>query len=133
MSVQLIKLSRIAGTIALLLGLVHEGYTYWFVSEVMHLQESWRGLVLYMYLATGLACFLSAGGIFLSTILPLQNMKASNHIFLISATFMLLLGISAPIAMPTNLFGYISLTEGIFAMAVALLRYRNMDLYRQEK
>ena len=126
MSPQLIKLSRIAGTIALLLGFVHESYTYWFIQDVMNLHSSWRGLVIYMYLATGLACFLAAGGIFLSTILPLQNLKASNHIYLISSIFMLILGIGAPIAMPDNPFGYSSLMQGIFAIAVALLRYRHL-------
>jgi hypothetical protein len=37
---------------------------------------------------------------------------------------MLLLGIGAPIAMSDNPFGYISLVVGVFATAVAILRYR---------
>lgn len=125
MSSQLIKLSRIAGGIALFLGLVHEIYTFWFIAQVMHLHPSWQGLVLYMYIATGLACFLAGGAIFLSTSGPAQNLKVSHHIFLISAIFMLLLGIGAPIAMSQNPFGYISLGGGVFSVAVALLRYRH--------
>jgi asparagine N-glycosylation enzyme membrane subunit Stt3 len=124
MSSQLIKLSRIAGTIALFLGAVHETYTFWFIPDVIHLPLSWRGLVLYMYLATGLACILAGCGIFLSTARSIQNLKVSNHIYLISATFMLLLGIGAPITMNDNPFGYISLTEGVFSVAVGILRYR---------
>ena len=125
MSAQLMKLSRISGAIALFLGIAHETYTIWFVPSVMHLHPSWQGLVLYMYLATGLACFLAGGCIFLSTAKPLQNLRVSHHIYLISAIFMLLLGIGAPIAMSNNPFGYISLAEGVFAVAVAILRYRH--------
>lgn len=125
MSTQLIKLSRISGAIALFLGVAHETYTFWFIADIMHLHPSWQGLVLYMYLATGLACFLAGGVILMSTARSLQNLKASHHIYLISATFMLFLGIGAPIAMKENPFGYISLAEGVFAVAVALLRYRH--------
>lgn len=125
MSAQLVKLSRIAGGIALFLGLVHETYTFWFIPQVMHLSPSWQGLVLYMYLATGMACFLAGGAIFLSTSRSVQNLNVAHHIFLISAIFMLLLGIGAPIAMRENPFGYISLGGGVFSVAVALLRYRH--------
>ena len=125
MSTQLIKLSRIAGAIALFLGVAHETYTFWFVDAVGQLHPSWQGLVLYMYLATGLVCFLASGAIFLSTSRSIQNMKVSHHIFLFSAIFMLLLGIGAPIAMRNNPFGYVSLAVGVFAVAVAILRYRH--------
>jgi len=125
MSSQIVNLSRLTGAIALFLGLAHEIYTFWFIGGVKQLHPSWQGLVLYMYLATGLACLLASGAIFLSTSRSVQNLKVSHHIYLISATFMLLLGIGAPIAMSDNPFGYISLAEGVFAVAVALLRYRH--------
>jgi hypothetical protein len=38
---------------------------------------------------------------------------------------MLVLGIGAPIAMSNNPFGYISLLLGVFAMSIALLRFRD--------
>lgn len=124
---QLIRLSRIAGTIALFLGIAHETYTVWFISDVVHLPQGWQGLVLYMYLATGLACFLASASIFLSSSKSGQNWKLSNHIYFISATFMLLLGIGAPIAMRDNPFGYISMAEGVFAVVVGVLRYRHIS------
>jgi hypothetical protein len=125
MSSQLIKLSRIAAAIALFLGLAHETYTVWFISGIKQLPQGWQGLVLYMYLATGLSCFLAGASMLLSSSKSVQNWKLSNHIYFISATFMLLLGMGAPIAMSDNPFGYISLAGGVFSVAVALLRYRN--------
>ncbi len=124
MSSQLIKLSRIAACIALFLGLAHETYTVWFISDVMHLPQGWQRLVLYMYLATGLACFLAGVTMLLSGSKSVQNWRLSNHVYFISATFMLLLGIGAPIAMSDNPFGYISLAVGVFSVAVGVLRYR---------
>lgn len=125
MSSQLIKLSRIAGAIALFLGLAHETYTISFIPEVKNLPQTWQGLVLYMYMATGLACLLAGVSMLLSSSKLASKSKLSNQIYFISATFMLLLGIGAPIAMSENPFGYISLAGGVFSVAVALLRYRN--------
>ena len=125
MSPQLIKLSRIAGAIALFLGVAHETYTVWFVSDIRHLPRCWQGLVLYMYLATGLSCFLAGASMLLSSNKSTQNWKVSTHIYFISAIFMLLLGVGAPIAMSNNPFGYISLAGGVFAVAVGVLRYRH--------
>ncbi len=124
MSSQLIKLSRIAAAIALFLGLAHETYTVWFISEVKNIPQAWQGLVLYMYLATGLSCFLAGATMLLSGSKLVQNWRLSNHIYFISATFMLLLGIGAPIAMSDNPFGYISLAGSVFSVAVGVLRYR---------
>lgn len=124
MSPQLIKLSRFAGVIALFLGVAHETYTVWFVSEIKNLPQAWQGLVLYMYLATGLACFLAGATMLLSSSKSVQNWRLSNHIYFISAIFMLVLGIGAPIAMSDNPFGYISLAGGVFSVAVGVLRYR---------
>lgn len=124
MSSQLIKLSRIAAAIALFLGLAHETYTVWFISEVKNIPQAWQGLVLYMYLATGLSCFLAGATMLLPGSKSVQNWRLSNHIYFISATFMLLLGIGAPIAMSDNPFGYISLAGGVFSVAVGVLRYR---------
>ena len=124
MSSQLIKLSRIAAAIALFLGVAHETYTVWFASDIRYLPQGWRGLVLYMYLATGLACLLAGATMLLSSSRSVQNWSLSNHIYFISATFMLVLGIGAPIAMSDNPFGYISLVGGVFSVAVGVLRYR---------
>jgi uncharacterized membrane protein YjdF len=104
--------------------LAHETYTVWFVSAVKQLHPSWQGLVLYMYLATGLACFLVGATMLLSSSKSIQNWRLSNHIYFISAIFMLVLGIGAPIAMRDNPFGYISLAGGVFSVAVGVLRYR---------
>ena len=124
MSSQLIKLSRIAAAIALFLGIVHETYTFGFVSTVKQLHASWQELVLYMYLPTGLACLLAGATMLLASSRSVQNWSLSNHIYFISATFMLVLGIGAPIAMSDNPFGYISLVGGVFSVAVGVLRYR---------
>ena len=125
MSSQLVKLSRIAGWIAISLGLVHSANTWFVIGDVASFSAVWRGIILFMYVAAGLGCLLAGGGMLLSTAISIQKTKAAHHIYLISATFMLLLGIGAPIAMRNNPFGYISLAVGVFAVAVALLRYRH--------
>jgi hypothetical protein len=81
--------------------------------------------MLFMYVGAGLGCLLAGGTMLLSTASSIRNSAVANHIYLISATFMLLIGIGAPIAMSNNPFGYISLGVGVFAMAVAVLRYRH--------
>jgi hypothetical protein len=125
MSTQLIKLSRIAGWIAFSLGTIHTANTFFVVRDVANFEAMWRGTILFMYVSAGLGCLLAGGGMLLASAAPVQKIGTANHIYLISATFMLLLGIGAPIAMSNNPFGYISLAEGVFAVAVAVLRYRH--------
>jgi len=67
---------------------------------------------------------LAGGGMLLSTSKAIEGTRTSNQLFLISALFMLVLGIGAPIAMSDNPFGYISLLLGVFAISIALLRFR---------
>jgi len=122
---QLIKLSRIAGWIAFSLGVIHTTNTFFVIHDVAQFDAMWRGIILFMYVAAGLGCLLAGGGMLLSTVGFIQKTNAAHNIYLISATFMLLLGIGAPIAMSFNPFGYISLGVGVFAMAVAMLRYRH--------
>jgi|GEM_PF-1637651 len=124
MSIQLIKLSRIAGWIAFSLGMIHSANTFFVIRDVVQFDAMWRGIILFMYIGAGLGCLLAGGGMLLSTAVSIQKTTVAHHIYLISAIFMLLLGIGAPIAMSFNPFGYISLAEGVFAVAVALLRYR---------
>jgi hypothetical protein len=125
MSTQLIKLSRIAGWIAISLGTIHTANTWFVIGDVAIFDAMWRGIILFMYVSAGLGCLLAGGGMLLASAGSVQKVSTTHHIFLISATFMLLLGIGAPIAMSFNPFGYISLAEGVFAMSVALLRYRH--------
>jgi hypothetical protein len=122
---QLVKLSRVAGYIAVLLGAIHSVNTCFVVRDVAVLDPIWRGIMLFMYVGAGLGCLLAGGTMLLSTASSIRNSAVANHIYLISATFMLLIGIGAPIAMSNNPFGYISLGVGVFAMAVAVLRYRH--------
>jgi len=125
MKTQLVKLSKTAGWIAFALGVIHTSATIVIVNQVAMLDTQFKGTFLFMYVAAGLACLLAGGVMLLSTAKEIRDFGISNHIFLISATFMLLLGIGAPIAMSENPFGYISLVTGVFAMAVTVLRYRN--------
>lgn len=125
MKTQLVKLSKTAGWIAFALGVIHTSATIVIVNQVSLLDAQFKGTFLFMYVAAGLACLLAGGVMLLSTAKEIRDFGISNHIFLISATFMLLLGIGAPIAMSENPFGYISLVTGVFAMAVTVLRYRN--------
>jgi len=125
MKTQLVKLSKTAGWIAFALGVIHTSATIVIVNQVAMLDPQFKGTFLFMYVAAGLACLLAGGVMLLSTAKEIRDFGISNHIFLISATFMLLLGIGAPIAMSENPFGYISLVTGVFAMAVTVLRYRN--------
>lgn len=125
MKTQLVKLSKTAGWIAFALGVIHTSATIVIVNQVVMLDAQFKGTFLFMYVAAGLACLLAGGVMLLSTAKEIRDFGISNHIFLISATFMLLLGIGAPIAMSENPFGYISLVTGVFAMAVTVLRYRN--------
>ncbi|MBW8323434.1 MAG: hypothetical protein K0M50_01585 [Prolixibacteraceae bacterium] len=125
MSTQLIKLSRIAGWIVILLGAIHSANTFFVIRDVAIFDAMWRGTILFMYVAAGLGCLLAGGGMLLSTADAIHKTIIAHHIYLISAIFMLLLGIGAPIAMSFNPFGYISLAVGVFAVAVAILRYRH--------
>lgn len=124
MKTQLVKLSKTAGWVAFALGVIHTANTFFVVGDIAGLGKGWQGIFLFMYVGAGLGCLLAGGGMLYSTAKEIRDFKASNHIFLISSTFMLLLGIGAPIAMSNNPFGYISLLVGVFATAVALLRYK---------
>lgn len=125
MKTQLVKLSKTAGWIAFALGVIHTCATIVVVNQVAMLDAQFKGTFLFMYVAAGLGCLLAGGVMLLSTAKEIRDFGTSNHIFLISATFMLLLGIGAPIAMSENPFGYISLVTGVFATAVAILRFIN--------
>ena len=124
MKTQLVSLSKTAGWLAFALGVIHTSATLVVVKQVALLDANFKGTFLFMYVAAGLGCLLAGSGMLLSTTRELVKFQTSHHIFLISATFMLLLGIGAPIAMSDNPFGYISLAVGVFAVAVALLRYK---------
>ena len=125
MKTQIVKLSKTAGWIAFALGIIHTSATIVIVNQVAMLDAQFKGTFLFMFVATGFACLLAGCAMLLLSRKEIRDFNTSNHIFLISATFMLLLGIGAPIAMSDNPFGYISLVTGVFAMAVAILRYRN--------
>ena len=125
MKTQLVKLSKTAGWIAFALGTIHTGATFVIVKQVSLLDAQFKGTFLFMYVAAGLGCLLAGSAMLFSTVKEIRDFNVSYHIFLISAIFMLLLGIGAPIAMSDNPFGYISLAAGVFAVAVALLRFRN--------
>jgi len=124
MKTQLVSLSKTAGWLAFALGVIHTSATFVIVKQVAPLDPNFKGTFLFMYIAAGLGCLLAGSGMLLSTTRELVKFQTSHHIFLISATFMLLLGIGAPFAMSNNPFGYISLAVGVFAVAVALLRYK---------
>lgn len=125
MKTQLVKLSKTAGWMAFTLGVIHTGATFMIVKQVAMLDTQFKGTFLFMYVAAGLGCLLAGSGMLLPTAKELRNFQASHHIFLISSTFMLMLGIGAPIAMSNNPFGYISLFVGVFSVAVAILRYKS--------
>ena len=125
MKTQLVKLSKTAGWIAFALGVIHTCATIVVVNQVAMLDAQFKGTFLFMYVAAGLGCLLAGGVMLLSTAKEIRDFGTANQIFLISATFMLLLGIGAPIAMSENPFGYISLVTGVFATAVAILRFIN--------
>ena len=125
MKTQLVKLSKTAGWIAFALGVIHTSATIVIVNQVVMLDPQFKGTFLFMYVATGLGCLLAGSSMLVSTTKEIRGTRTANHIFTISSTFMLLLGIGAPIAMSDNPFGYISLVTGVFAMAVTVLRYRN--------
>lgn len=124
MKTQLVKLSKIAAYSSLTLGAIHTVATIVIIKQLASLNPEFRGTFLFMYVAAGLGCLLAGASMLLSTNLELRKVKTSHHIFLISAIFMLLLGIGAPIAMRNNPFGYISLATGVFATVVALLSYK---------
>ena len=125
MKTQIVKLSKIAGWIAFALGVIHTSATIVIVKQVALLDTQFKGTFLFMYVAAGLGCLLAGSAMLVATSKEIRDYKPANHIFIISSIFMLLLGIGAPIAMSDNPFGYISLVTGVFAMAVAILRYRN--------
>lgn len=124
MKTQLVKLSRTAGWIAFALGVIHTGNTILVIRDIAVLEKGWQGIFLFIYVAAGFGCLLAGGCMLLSAGKELRNFRGANHIFLISSIFMLLLGMGAPVAMSNNPFGYISLGVGVFATAVALLRYK---------
>jgi hypothetical protein len=124
MKTQLVKLSKTAGWIAFTLGVIHTSATFVIAKQVAMLDPQFRGTFLFMYLAAGLSCLLAGGGMLFSSGKELRNFREADHIYLISAIFMLLLGIGAPVAMSNNPFGYISLVVGVFSVAGSLLRYK---------
>jgi len=125
MKTQIVKLSKTAGWIAFSLGVIHTSATIVIVKQVALLDPQFKGTFLFMYVAAGLGCLLAGSAMLVATSKEIRDYKPANHIFIISSIFMLLLGIGAPVAMSDNPFGYISLVTGVFAMAVAILRYRN--------
>lgn len=124
MKTQLVILSKTAGWIAFALGVIHVGATIVIAPGASVIGPGWFSTFLFMYVAAGLGCLLAGTVMLFSTAKAIRNMKTTNQLFLVSALFMLLLGIGAPIAMSSNPFGYISLASGVFAVAVALLRFR---------
>ncbi len=124
MKTQLRTLSKTAGWISLLLGVIHSIATVVVAPSATSLGNDWFGTFIFMYVSTGLACLLAGGGMLLSTSKAIEGMRPSNQLFLFSALFMLVLGIGAPIAMSNNPFGYISLVLGVFSISIALLRFR---------
>src|ERR1035437_9896142 len=124
MKSQLVILSKTAGWIVFTLGLIHTVNTILVVRDSAVLGTGWQSIFLFMYIATGLAYLLAGGCMLLSVNKEIRDFKVSHHLFMIASVFMLLLGIGAPVAMSNNPFGYISLIVGVFAMAVAMLRYK---------
>jgi hypothetical protein len=125
MKTQLVSLSKTAGWLAFALGVIHTGATLVVVKQVAQLDANFKGTFLFMYVAAGLGCLLAGSTMLLSTAKEIRDSNVSNQIFLVSSAFMLLLGIGAPIAMSNNPFGYISLTTGVFAIAVSILRLKD--------
>jgi hypothetical protein len=123
MKSQLVILSKTAGWIVFTLGLIHTVNTILVVRDSAVLEKGWQGIFLFMYIATGLGCLLAGSGMLLSVNKEIRDFKVSPHLFMIASVFMLLLGIGAPVAMSNNPFGYISLIVGVFATAVAVLRF----------
>ncbi len=124
MKTQLRTLSKTAGWISLLLGVIHSIATVVVAPSSTSLGNDWFGTFIFMYVSTGLACLLAGGGMLMSTAKSIEETKTANQLFLFSALFMLVLGIGAPIAMSNNPFGYISLVLGVFSISIALLRFR---------
>ena len=124
MKTQLRTLSKTAGWISLLLGVIHSIATVVVAPSATSLGKDWFGTFIFMYVSTGLACLLAGGGMLMSTAKSIEDTKTANQLFLFSALFMLILGIGAPIAMSNNPFGYISLVLGVFSISIALLRFR---------
>jgi hypothetical protein len=125
MKTQIVTLSKIAGWLSLALGTIHTCASPLIMKQINILGMQSGTTFLFMFVATGIACLMAGAVMLVATSKEVRNLRTANHIFLISATFMLLLGIGAPIAMSDNPFGYISLVTGVFAMAVTMLRYRN--------
>jgi hypothetical protein len=124
MKSQLVTLSKIAGWIVFTLGVIHTVNTILVVRDSAVLGTGWQSIFLFMYIAAGLGCLLAGGCMLLSVNKEIRDFNVSHHLFMIASVFMLLLGIGAPVAMSNNPFGYISLIVGVFAMAVAMLRYK---------
>lgn len=124
MKTQLRTLSKTAGWISLLLGVIHSIATVVVAPSATSLGKDWFGTFIFMYVSTGLACLLAGGGMLMSTAKSIEDTKTANQLFLFSSLFMLVLGIGAPIAMSNNPFGYISLVLGVFSISIALLRFR---------
>ena len=127
MKTQLITLSKIGAIIALVLGTIHIGFTPVVLKSIASFDPAFKGTFLFMYESAGLLLWLA--GIVMLIVSGRESIKliVSNHIYLVCAAFMLLIGIGAPVAMSNNPFGYVSLIIGVYVMAVALLRYKNME------
>jgi hypothetical protein len=125
MKAQLIRLSKIGGHIVLVLGVIHVVFTPVVLIKLTGFDPAFKGTFLFMYESAGVSLWLAGISMLIVSGRESERLNLSNHIYMISAVFMLLMGIGAPIAMSSNPFGYLSLIIGVFVMAVALLRYKN--------
>ncbi|HOO85886.1 MAG TPA: hypothetical protein PLS94_15045 [Prolixibacteraceae bacterium] len=124
MNKQLIVLSRVAAYAVLALGTVHLIFTFVLVGQTAQIEAVFRSTFLYMFVGAGLGCLLAGLVMLFSVSAKVRSNAASKQFFDISAIFILLLGIGAPIAMKDNPFGYIMLLLGIYSTVIAFIPFK---------
>lgn len=125
MNKQHVILSRVAAYAALALGTVHIAFTFVLAGQTAQVEAAFRSTFLYMFVAAGLGCLLAGLVMLLSVSSKMRSNTASKYFFDISAIFILLLGIGAPIAMRENPFGYVMLLLGVYATVIAFIPFKN--------
>lgn len=116
-------LIRVAGFLIVILGAIHCGATPLVLNEgFKQLPKDLELVFVYMFLATGIAVI--GSGLLIAA--ASSGIARSEHLAMQaaigSAFFMTLLGITAPLFMPTNPFAYLTIVLAVFLDVLLVLR-----------
>lgn len=124
-TLRLYRWIRITGILVIVLGLMHCAATPMVLAEGRaKMPADLLNVYIYMFLATGLATIGTGLIIALSSRGLAQSKLWSLHLNIGAAGFISILGISAPIAMASNPFAYLTLALALLLDVLLVIHYR---------